>query len=262
MSVADNSSSVNGGLAVGSENMSVAHGFFGRCGGVSDGLYESLNCSDYVGDSSESVRQNLDVVRKTLADGREGVKLVTLKQIHSEICIEVTPDNADDVVGTEADALVTKEKSIILGILTADCAPILFYDPKTSIIGAAHAGWRGALNGIIASTVRKMKSLGADPSNIVAAIGPCIGKDSYEIDDDFKKGFSGSGDCFCLINWRMHFDLPKFCRKKLITAGIQERNITTIGIDTCAEHSKYFSYRYAMKNSNGVCGRQITAICL
>ena len=248
----------NSDIAIRAKNISVSHGFFGKIGGKSTGLYASLNCSDYVGDSRENVQSNLDIAKNFLTS-EPNAKLITLKQIHSNICIEVTNDSTS---GIEADALVTKERNIAIGILTADCAPVLFFDPQKSIIGAAHAGWRGAVGGVIESTIKKMRECGSNSSDIFAAIGPCIGKNSYEIDDDFKRNFSGSGECFCLVNHRIHFDLPKFCRKRLIESGIKETNIETLDIDTYANYGNYFSYRYATKNSSGICGRQLSAICL
>lgn len=257
MDNSNNNSSIS--IAIKSENITVPHGFFGRKGGKSNGLYASLNCSDYVGDSEEAVKANLEIAKGFLTS-ESTAKLITLKQIHSNICVEITKDNA--ISGIEADAMVTKEKNIAIGILTADCAPVLFFDPKKSIVGAAHAGWRGAVGGVIESTVKKMRECGSNPGNIVAAIGPCIGKNSYEIDDDFKRNFSGSGECFCLVNHRIHFDLPKFCRKRLLEAGIREANIEKIDVDTYANCNDYFSYRYARQNSSGICGRQLSAICL
>lgn len=247
-----------GNIAIKTKNISVPHGFFGRKGGRSAGLYTSLNCSEYVGDSEEVVRANLEITKNFLTS-EPTKKLITLKQIHSNICIEVTKSN---VSGIEADAMVTKEKNIIIGVVTADCAPVLFFDSKKNIIGVAHAGWRGAVSGIIEATIKKMCEIGSNPSDIFAAIGPCIGRNSYEIDDDFKRNFSGSGECFCLVNHRIHFDLPKFCRKKLLESSIKEENIETIDIDTYENCSDYFSYRYATKNSSGICGRQLSAICL
>ncbi|MBQ7674137.1 MAG: peptidoglycan editing factor PgeF [Alphaproteobacteria bacterium] len=244
-------------IAVCSKNISVPHGFFGRKGGKSSGLYESLNCSDYVGDSLENVSANLDIAKEYLGGLNPVSKLITLKQIHSNICIEVSKETES---GIEADAMVTKEKNIAIGILTADCTPILFFDPVQSVVGAAHAGWRGAVGGVIEATIKSMRNLGCEPQNIVAAIGPCIGRNSYEIDDDFKRNFSGSGDCFCLINMRLHFNLPKFCRQRLLKSGITEANIETIDIDTYKNCNNYFSYRFATKNSDGICGRQISAI--
>lgn len=246
-------------IAIKAKNIAAPHGFFRRKGGASEGLYASLNCSGYVGDSEEAVKANLEIAKDFLTS-ESTAKLVTLKQVHSNICVEITTASA--VNGIEADAMVTKEKHIAIGILTADCAPVLFFDPQKSIVGAAHAGWRGAVGGVIESTVKKMREFGSDPGDILAAIGPCIGRNSYEIDDDFKRNFSGSGDCFCLVNHRIHFDLPKFCRKRLLEVGLKEANIETVDIDTYVNCSDYFSYRHARQNSSGICGRQLSAICL
>ncbi|MBR1734915.1 MAG: peptidoglycan editing factor PgeF [Alphaproteobacteria bacterium] len=254
-----NNSNNDNQLALRSTNILIPHGFFSKKGGKSVGLYESLNCSYYVGDSSENVKANLDIIKNSLCSDNVESKIITPKQIHSNICIEVRKDSEN---GIECDAMVTKEKNIVIGVYTADCAPILFFDPVGEVIGVAHAGWRGAVGGVIESTVAKMLELGSNAQNIFVAIGPCIGKDSYEIDDDFKKNFSGSGDCFCIVNYRLHFDLSKFCLKKLIAAGIKDTNVEIIDVDTYANVSDYFSYRFANQNSNGVCGRQISAICL
>jgi YfiH family protein len=233
----------------------VVHGFFGRHGGGSEGKYSSLNCSNYVGDDEDRVKKNLEIVKNTV----NASKIITLHQIHSNICIEVTKNTSDSIDG---DAFVTAEKDIALGILTADCAPILFCDFKENIIGAAHAGWRGAVSGIIESTINKMISIGSNPINIKAAIGPCIGKNSYEIGDDFKKSFTGEGDCFLLMDMKLHFDLPKYCQKRMLECRLREDNIEILDIDTFAKNNDYFSYRYSGKFSDGICGRNISVICL
>lgn len=246
----------NKDIAVKSKKIPIPHAFFGRNGGHSEAAYSSLNCSVYVGDSDKNVKANLEIVGGFLC---VKTRVVTLKQIHSAICIEAFP-NSDS--GIEADALVTREKNVAIGILTADCAPILFFDPKKSIVGAAHAGWRGAVGGVIEATVMKMRELGGVPSDIIAAVGPCIGKENYVVNDDFRRNFFGNENCFSLINNRVHFDLSQFCRNKLIAAGLKESNVDVINIDTYAHCDDYFSYRFAVKNSSGICGRQISAICL
>jgi YfiH family protein len=233
----------------------VDHGFFGRKYGKSSGLYSSLNCSRFVGDDEKVVLQNLDIVKNEL----HAQKIITINQQHSNLCIIADQRTEPDI---KADAIVTKTPNIAIGILTADCAPILFFDKINHVIGAAHAGWRGAVSGIIESTVQKMTELGSDPQNIIAAIGPCISKESYEMDDEFKKNFHGSGDCFCIINLKMHFDLLKYCGNHLLKSKLDSSNIDTIGADTYANQEDYFSYRFANKNSNGICGRQISTICL
>lgn len=233
----------------------VSHAFFGRNSGVSSDFFSSLNCSKYVGDDESNVRENLECVQKFIGAS----KLVTLFQNHTNICIEINEDTENE---HNADAMVTNVKGIAIGILTADCAPILFYDSEKNVIGAAHAGWRGAAFGIIESTIKMMEALGCNTKNITAAIGPCIWKNSYEIDEEFMQHFHGKGDCFCLVNHKMHFDLPKFCYKKLVECGVQEKNIDVLNVDTCADSENYFSYRSAREKSNGICGRQISTICL
>ena len=233
----------------------IAHGFFGRAGGVSRGLYASLNCSKFVGDDVHLVEKNLETVRCELHAG----KLVTLNQIHSNLCITVDKNIESD---SQADAMVTDVPGVAIGILTADCAPVLFADEENHIIGAAHAGWRGAMRGVIQSTIQEMIKLGAQVDKIKAAVGPCICKNSYEIGDDFKREFKGNGSCFALVNFKLHFDLPKYCKEILLEAGVSPKNIDVFEIDTYANPDNYFSYRFANQKTNGVCGRNISVICL
>lgn len=233
----------------------VSHGFFNRSGGVSEGLYNSLNCSAFVGDNEENVSTNLSIVSDKLG----AKKLFTLKQVHGSTCV-IADENTENHL--EADAIVTKSSLVAIGVLTADCAPILFVDEETKIIGAAHAGWKGAMRGVIQSTLATMTQIGANLDTIKAAIGPCISKESYEVGDDFKREFKGSGSCFSLIKMRLHFDLSKYCKEILMQSGVNEKHIDLIGVDTFTNHDQYFSYRYANQNSNGICGRNISAIAL
>ncbi|MDR1982465.1 MAG: peptidoglycan editing factor PgeF [Holosporaceae bacterium] len=231
------------------------HGFFGRKYGESSGLYSSLNCSKFVGDRETLVLKNLDIVKNKL----QSLRIITLQQQHGNLCIVVNQQTNSDM---KADAMVAKTVNISIGVLTADCAPILFLDKRNHIIGAAHAGWKGAVSGIIESTIDKMVELGSNPKDISAAIGPCISQENYEVDEAFKKSFNGNEDYFCVINFKVHFDLPKYCENRLLKSGLCKSNIDVIKIDTYSERENYFSYRFASKNSNGICGRQISAICL
>lgn len=233
----------------------VEHGFFGRNGGVSSGVYSSLNCSRFVGDDVNLVEKNLENVRCQL----NAEKLVTLNQVHGNTCI-FADKNTDS--GEQADAIVTNISGIAIGILTADCAPVLLADEESHIIGAAHAGWRGAMRGVIQSTIQEMIKLGAKTDKIKAAVGACICKNSYEIGDDFKREFKGNGSCFTLVNSKLHFDLPKYCREILLGAGVLPKNIDVLEIDTYADPANYFSFRFANQHTNGVCGRNISVICL
>jgi YfiH family protein len=209
----------------------------------------------FVGDDYASVSKNLDIVKNEF----QCRKLVTLQQVHGNLCIRADLQTSSMI---EADALVTAESSVAIGILTADCAPILFMDRKNPIIGAAHAGWRGAVAGIIEATVEKMTKLGSRASDTIAVIGPCIQRNSYEIDDDFRQNFNDEDDCFFSIDHKIHFDLPRYCYRRLIKAGLNAGNIDVIATDTYADPENYFSYRFAIKNTGGICGRNISVICL
>ena len=158
------------------------HGFFSRLGGVSGGIYESLNCGFGSNDSPANVTINRK--RALIALGTLPINLVTTFQVHSCIAVSVKQPWKNDNQ-PKADALVTDQVGITLGILTADCAPVLLVDEYSGVIGAAHAGWRGALTGILEATIEAMTTLGAQPSRIVAAIGPCIGFNSYEVGCEF-----------------------------------------------------------------------------
>ena len=225
--------------------------FFGRASGFSEGLFSSLNCSKFVGDKIESVEKNLELVRKSIG----AKKLITLNQIHSAKCIIVDEKSESD---QKADALVTQSEDIALGILTADCVPVLLFDPRKKIVGAAHAGWKGAKGGVIENTIEKMISLGSSCEDIVAEIGPCIHVESYGVDQDFLNNFPA--EYFSKINNKDHFDIVRFCYDKLKEKGISK--ISVDETDTYKNHEKYFSFRYARQNSNGICGRNISVICL
>ena len=229
----------------------VVYSFFGRSSGFSEGLFSSLNCSKFVGDNLRSVEKNLEFVRKSIS----ARKLITLNQIHSAKCAVVDEKSESD---QKADALVTQSEDVALGILTADCVPVLLFDPIKKIIGAAHAGWKGAKDGVIENTIEKMISLGSRREDIMSAIGPCVHVESYEVGDDFLSNFSS--EYFSKINGTDHFDIVKFCRDRLQEKGVSKISINEI--DTYKNHEKYFSFRYAKKNSDGVCGRNISVICL
>lgn len=233
----------------------VDHAFLGRQSGASEGVYASLNCSKFVGDDENNVACNLEYARNLLSAN----SLITLNQIHSASCVIVDENSVSD---EKADAMVTNVPGVALGILTADCAPVLLADEKHKIIGAGHAGWKGAFYGVLQSTVNKMLELGADVEEIKAAVGPCIGKESYEIGEDFKREFKGSGSCFAIINFHLHFDLAKYCKEQLVDAGVKQDNIDVFYVDTFANPTDYFSYRYANIHTGGKCGRNLSAICL
>jgi len=246
------------------EDMSwLHHGFFTRMGGVSEGIYASLNCGTKTEDKQPHVFANRARVAETLRLSPEC--LIIAKQVHSAKAVEVTkPWDSDKV--PEADALVTAERGIGLGVLTADCAPVLFAARKERIIGAAHAGWRGALGGVLESTVEAMKKLGAKAENIEAAIGPCIGPQSYEVSEDFKAPFLAQDPSNAVFFKPAHrqghllFNLPGYVAGKLHKLGI--KTIHDVKQDTLAAESVFFSNRRAfLKNEKGF-GLQISVIAI
>lgn len=238
-----------------------AHGFFTRQGGVSTGPYASLNCSLSGQDARESVTENRARVARAL--GINPDNLVGLHQVHGALAVPVTEPWAHDQARPHADAMVTDRPGIALGIVTADCAPVLFADREAGIIGAAHAGWRGAVAGILEATITAMRELGA--RNIAAAIGPCIAQASYEVGPDLRdtvlarnpddESFFAPGRA-----GRWQFDLPAYCAARLTAAGLQGIAIT--GADTCADEERFFSHRRRTLSAGGPIGHQISAITL
>ncbi len=239
----------------------IAHGFFGRQGGVSDGQYLSLN----VGQGSQDVPENITENRKRVATalGTSTPKLLSLSQIHStEVLIVDTPFLGQP---PKADGLVTKTPGLAISALAADCGPVLFCDPQAKIIGACHAGWRGALSGVTTQTIRAMEGLGAERENIHAVLGPCISQDNYEVGHDYRDSFVAENeahDRFFRLgpNQKPHFDLKRFILAKLRREGVEK--IDALPNCTYAEPEAYFSYRYNSHNSLGDYGRNISAIML
>ena len=241
----------------------VRHAFFTREGGVSEGLFASLNCGLGSGDAPEKVAINREraMAHLDLAAGA----LVTCYQIHSPSVIEVeqawTREDAP-----KADAMVTAIPRLALGILTADCPPVLFADGGARVIGAAHAGWRGTLSGVLEATVAAMAKLGADPRRIVAGIGPCIAQRSYEVGPEFPTPFLAaypdSETLFAFASRPGHymFDLRGFVQRRLRALGL--RQIYDVPADTCLEENRYFSYRRACRRGERDYGRGLSAIAL
>ncbi len=239
----------------------IAHGFFGRRGGVSDGIYASLNCGPGSNDARERVIENRARAVGALSNS---AKLVTLYQIHSAEAVTVKapweiPDNP------KADAMATDRANIALGILTADCAPILLADADARVIGAAHAGWNGALSGVAQSVVAAMVKLGAKPNRIRAAIGPCISQPAYEVGPEFEQRFRAADAAYARFfasnqNGRFQFDLPAFVAHRLSEAGIGAVEI--IPACTYARENDFFSYRRTTHRKEPDYGREISVILL
>lgn len=236
------------------------HGFLGRGGGVSAGLYSSLNVGAGSDDDPAHVAENR---RRALAAVAPGARLVTCRQVHSATAVDA--GDWDDDARPEADALVTATAGLALGILTADCAPILFADPDAGVIGAAHAGWKGALGGVLEATIARMERLGARRPAIRAAIGPCIGRRSYEVGPEFAdRLLAADPDNGRFLadgaRGRAHFDLEAYCAARLAAAGVG--TVDCAGADTCALDRDYFSYRRATLAGEPDYGRQLSLIAL
>ncbi len=246
-----------------SAEVSLRHAFFTRSGGVSEGIYASLNCGLGSGDERDRVLTN-----RSLAMAQFGLvetDLATGYQVHSAAIARVDrPWPAGE--RPQVDGLVSDSPGVALGILTADCAPVLFADPDAGVIGAAHAGWRGARNGVLEATVGAMAELGARPARIRAAVGPCIHQQSYEVGPDFVAAFAADlhaePGMFALSDRAGHhrFDLAGYVLRRLQALGLAA--VEPSPADTCADAERFFSYRRTTLNGGGDYGRNLSAIAL
>ena len=241
----------------------VAHGFFTRRGGVSTGSYAALNCSLSGQDAPEAVAENR--ARAARALGAAPDALVGLTQVHGIAVARVeTPWPAG--AGPAADAMVTDRPGVALGIITADCAPVLLADPSAGVIGAAHAGWRGAAAGVIEATVAAMEALGAARGRIAGAVGPCIGQASYEVGEDLRAAVLAAGADGARFlapgrrEGRWQFDLSGYCAARLAAAGIGL--IDVVAADTAADEARFFSHRRRTLAGGGPIGHQISVVLL
>ena len=241
----------------------VRHGFFTRLGGVSEGPFASLNCGFGSGDSPHRVARNRAIAMDCL--GLPADRLVTARQIHSAAVVTV-----DRLWRREeapcADGLVTAMPGIVLGVLAADCAPILFHEPVAKVIGAGHAGWRGALAGIAEAVVAQMTALGAERHRIRAAIGPCIAQRSYEVGPEFPQPFlaNGHGAARRFIraprDGHFLFDLGGYLADRIIRAGVG--TVEVVPHDTAAEEEHFFSYRRPCLRGERGFGLGLSAVVL
>ena len=240
----------------------IKHSFFSRKGGVSRGVYQSLNCGLGSEDDKKNVLKNLKLVANNVGCKEE--YLITLNQTHSNKVIYFE-DEKSIKNKQSADAIVSKAKNVGFGILTADCAPILFYDPKNKIIGCAHAGWKGALNGIIKNTIRKFNELNTINTDLIAVVGPCIKKENYEVKEDLYEKFISQDkkniNFFKKINnYKYIFDLRGFINNELINLNIKE--IENLNIDTFSEKELFYSCRRSGFNKEKDYGRCISVILM
>jgi hypothetical protein len=236
----------------------VRHGFFTRRGGVSTGPFASLNCSLSSADAPEAVAANRAAVARALGADH----LLGLTQVHGDCVVTVTepwPPGA----GPRADALVTARPGLALGVITADCTPVLLADPQARVVGAVHAGWRGAVAGVLEATVGAMEALGAARSRIAAAIGPSIRQQSYEVRADLRDAVLArdGADARFFADGRpghWHFDLAGYCAARLAGLGA----IDVLEADTASEPDRFFSHRRRTLAGGGPIGHQISAVVL
>jgi YfiH family protein len=249
--------------ALRANSLTVPHGFFTRRGGVSEGPYASLNCSLSSQDRRDSVLENRARAARTV--GVAPVRLTGLTQVHGPAVVHVTaPWEAG--AGPKADAMVTDRKGIGLGVITADCAPVLFADTEAGVVGAAHAGWRGAVAGVLEATLQAMAALGARAGRVVAAVGPCIAQQSYEVAADLREAVLARdprdarffADADRPDHWR--FDLAGYCGARLAAAGVGV--VEQLGVDTLADAERFFSHRRRTLVGGGPIGHQISIVVL
>ena len=236
----------------------ISHAFFGRRGGISQGAMWGLNAGFGSGDDPELIDENR---RRAIDAVLPGARLITVHQVHSGHA--VIAGDWSEAERPHADALVTDRPGLLLSILTADCAPVLFADAQAGVVGAAHAGWRGAFAGVTDSAIDAMEKLGARRERIGAAVGPCIAQASYEVDEAFHRNFlaaDASHERFFAPgpSGKPHFDLAAYVAARLTSAGIAK--VETLDLDTYAAPDRFYSYRRATHLGEPSYGRQISVI--
>jgi len=239
----------------------INHCFFSKNGGVSQGVYSSLNCALNSDDKKENVLKNLDIISKKI--GINTTNLFTMNQVHGNKVVVINDDNKH-INRVNSDALVTNKKNIAISVLTADCVPILIYDEVNQIIASVHAGWRGAVGGIIENTLNEIAKISRN-SKINVAIGPCIGKDNYEVGQDFHAKFileSKKNENFFSITEKnkFFFDLRKYVNSKF--EELEVNHIENIDFNTFSENESFFSFRRSKQVGDKDYGRCISVISL
>ncbi len=238
------------------------HGFFTRNGGVSTGAFASLNCSLSGKDNAAAVRENR--TRAAAALGLPHQALCGLTQVHGKRVV-VAEDAWPEDQRPEADGVVTRRAGLVLGIITGDCAPVLFADRKASVIGGAHAGWRGAVLGVLEETISAMEGLGGARRDIVAVVGPCIHQPSYEVAADLRDAVLARSPAdarffaTCKREGRWQFDLPGYCAARLLALGVA---VSILAHDTLADEARFFSHRRNTLAGGGPIGHQLSAIAI
>ena len=237
----------------------IRHGFFNREGGVSKGIYKSLNCGPGSKDKIKNIKKNIEKVCKKIGCNKKN--LILLDQVHSNIVHNVNRVTKKKLKG---DSLITGKKGIALGILTADCAPVFIYDPINNLISALHAGWKGAYKQIISKTLKKFKLKGSNLNDLIAVIGPCISKNNYEVRKDFLKKFiakeKSNKKFFNYKKNKIFFSLNDYIKENFLNFGI--KNIEIIKKDTYISNNNFFSARRSSKKKLNDYGRNISVIMI
>ena len=252
---------MSGVEAIRSQLLSVPHGFLGRRGGVSEGAMSGLNVGYGSDDDPDLIAENR---RRAIEAVLTGAQLATVHQVHSPTVVHVeTP--WPQYERPHADAMVTDRPGLLLGVLTADCAPVLFADAEAGVVGAAHAGWRGAVAGVTDATIEAMEKLGARRENIAAAVGPCIAQESYEVDETFRQRFieeAADNGRFFVDGpaGKPHFDLPAYVLGRLRAADLGKAE--ALNLNTYADADRFYSYRRSTHRNEPSYGRQISMVGL
>tara|TARA_Y100000591_G_scaffold275355_1_gene252025 strand:+ start:2028 stop:2789 length:762 start_codon:yes stop_codon:yes gene_type:complete len=240
----------------------ISHGFFNKNGGVSQGIYKSLNCGIGSKDKKTNIKKNLKIVRSKFKI--KSNRIFFVKQFHTNKFIFLSKNSTIKNQSIRADAIICEKRKIPIGILTADCVPVLIYDNSRKLIAAIHAGWRGAYKGIIRKVIQKMIEKKCTPENMTVAIGPCISKKNYEVKKEFKIRFLKKDKknihFFNIKNKKIYFDLANYVKKQVKLNKI--KNIDQINIDTFNERNNFFSARRSLKHNNNDYGRNISIIMI
>jgi polyphenol oxidase len=240
----------------------ISHGFFNKIGGVSKGIYKSLNCGVGSKDKKENIIKNLKIVKRKISKKSKSIFLVS--QIHGDKFLFLSKNSNIKSRSVSADAIITEKKNSPIAILTADCVPLLIYDEKRKIIAAIHAGWRGAYKGIVQKVIKFMISKGCTIDAMTVAIGPAISKKNYEVKEKFKSKFIKKDKknikFFKNKKDKIYFDLPNYIKKQVILNQI--KNINLLNIDTFNEKNNFFSARRSLKLNHNDYGRNISIIMI
>ena len=240
----------------------INHGFFNKNGGVSGGIYKSLNCGIGSKDNKKNIKRNLKIVKNKIC--KKAKEIFLIKQIHSNKFIFINERSKITNRSKKVDAIITDKKNFPIAILTADCVPILIYDDKRNMIAAIHAGWKGAFNGIIKNVLKFMFKKGCASKNTTVAIGPCISRNSYEVKKDFKNKFIKKDKKNIIFfkdnNKKIYFDLPNYVKTQVKLHKI--KNIDSLNKDTFIKKNNFFSARQSIKFKHNDYGRNISIIMI